>query len=230
MPTSPFANLPRFRPGSFWLLVAATAASAFVSDLPLARVLLLGAPFLGETALWQPLTAPLLFPDGQLAGLIGTALLQWLVGSQVEARLGTARYLGFVLGAAILGYLVLGLLGLAVPAVLAVPHGGTTPVDVAAVVAFGVVFARQPLALFGVLPLTSRSFAGLAVAFLLVPPLLRGAWPDVVPGLVAGCLALVVARRWQNRPASGKVGPRKGGGGKRPRHLRIVDGREQYLN
>ncbi|WP_434418625.1 hypothetical protein [Nannocystis pusilla] len=230
MSTSPFANLPRFRPGSFWLLVAATAASAFVSDLPVARLLLLGAPFVSEPAPWQPLTAPFLFPEGQLAGLIGTGLLQWLVGSRVEGRFGTARYLGLVLGAAVLGYLVLGLVGLAVPAALAAPHGGTTPVDIAAVVAFGVLFARDPMALFGALPITARSFAGVVVALLLLGPLLRDGWPAIVPGLVAAGLALVLVRRWQKRPASGKVGPRKGGGGKRPRHLRIVDGREQYLN
>jgi membrane associated rhomboid family serine protease len=229
VPTSPFSGLPRFRPASFWLLVAAAAASAFVSDLPLARHLQLGASFITDPAPWQPLTAPFLFPEGQLAGLIGTGLLQWFVGSPVEGRLGTARYLGLVLGAAIVGYLVLGLVGLAVPAALMLPHGGTTPVDLAALAAFGVLFAREPVSIFGVLPVTARSFAGVAVALLLLGPLLRGGWPDIVPGVVAAGLALVVARRWQKRPASGKVGPRKGGG-KRPRHLRIVDGREQYLN
>jgi membrane associated rhomboid family serine protease len=228
--TSPFANLPRFRPASFWLLVVATATSGFVSDLPLADRLLLGPSFVADPAPWQPLTAPFLFPDGQLAGLIGTALLQWFVGSRVEARLGPARYLGLVLGGAVLGYLALGLVGLAVPAALAVPHGGTVPIDIAAVVAFGVLFARDPLALFGLLPITARSFAGVAVALLLLGPLLRGGWPDIVPGLVAAGLALVVTRRWQKRPASGKVGPRKASKSKRPRHLRIVDGREQYLN
>jgi membrane associated rhomboid family serine protease len=228
--TSPFSALPRFRPGSFWLFVAAAAASAFVSDLPVARHLLLGAPFVTDPAPWQPLTAPLLFPEGQLAGLVGTGLLQWFVGSPVETRLGTARYLGLVFGAAVVGYLALGLVGLAVPSALAVPHGGTTPVDLAALAAFGVLFAREPVSIFGVLPVTARSFAAVAVALLLIGPLLRGGWPDILPGLVAAGLSLALARRWQKRPASGKVGPRKGGGGKRPRHLRIVDGREQYLN
>lgn len=230
MPTSPFSALPRFRPGSFWLFVVAGAASAFVSDLPLARHLLLGAPFLADPAPWQPLTAPFLFPEGKLAGLIGTGLLQWFVGSPVEARLGTARYLGLVLGAAVVGYLALGLCGLLVPAALAAPHGGTTPVDLAALAAFGVLFAREPVSVFGVLPVTARGFAGVVIALLLLGPLLRGGWPDIVPGLVAAGLALLVTRRWQKRPASGKVAPRKGAGGKRPRHLKIVGGREHYLN
>lgn len=226
--SSPFSALPRFRPGSFWLFVAVAAASAFVSDLPLADHLVLGPPFAASLALWQPLTAPLLFPEGQLTGLIGTALIQWFVGSPVEARLGTARYLGLVLGAAVLGYLVLGLLGLGVPAALSQPHGGTTPVDLAAIAVFGVLFAREPVSIFGVLPVTARSFAAVAVALLLLGPLLRGGWPDIVPGAVAVAIALLLARRWQKPAGSGTVGPRRAK--KRPRHLKIVDGREHYLN
>ena len=230
---SPFSALPRFGRGSFWLFVVVAAASAFVSDLPVARLLHLGPPFVGELALWQPLSAPFLFPEGQLGGLVGTGLLQWFVGSPVEARLGTARYLGLVFGGAVLGYLALGLLGLAVPAALTHPQGGSTPIDIAAVAAFGLAFAREPVSVFGVLPVTARGFAGVAAALLLLGPLLRDGWPAVVPGLIAGLFAVLLARRWRKAPASGKVGPRGGGGTgkpKRPRHLRIVDGREQYLN
>ena len=57
---------------------------------------------------------------------------------------------------------------------------------------------------------------------------LRGGWPDIVPGVVAAGFALVLARRWQKPRASGKVAPKSPG--KRPRHLRIVDGREHYYN
>lgn len=228
MPPSPLSALPRFRPASFWLFVVAGACSAFLADLPLAGQLVLGPAFAEAPALWQPLSAPFIFPEGQLAGLIGTGLLQWFVGSAVEGRIGAARYLAVALGGAVLGYLVLGLVGLGVPAALAAPHGGTTPVDVAALAAFGVLFAREPVSIFGVLPLTARSFAAVAGALLLLGPLLRGGWPDVVPGVVAAGLALVVARRWQKPRASGKVAPKSPG--KRPRHLRIVDGREHYYN
>jgi hypothetical protein len=83
---------------------------------------------------------------------------------------------------------------------------------------------------FGLLPVTARAFAGVVALLMLVGPLLRDGLAGVVPGVVALGVAVLVVRRWQNPPASGKVAPRKGGGGKRPRHLRIVDGREQYLN
>lgn len=232
MPPSPLSALPRFGRGSFWLFVVVAAASAFVSDLAVARQLHLGPGFAAARALWQPLTAPFLFPEGQLGGLIGTGLLQWFVGSPVEARLGSARYLALVLGSAVAGYLALGLLGLAVPAALALPQGGSTPIDIAAVAAFGLLLAHHPVSVFGVLPVGARGFAAAAAGLLLLGPLVRDGWPAIVPGVVAGLVALLVARRWRNAPASGKVGPRGGGkgAGKRPRHLRIVDGREKYLN
>lgn len=229
MPTSPLSALPRFQRGAFGLFVVATALSAFVSDLPAAGRLLLGRPFLDDLALWQPLSAALLYPDGRLAGLFGTLAVQWFVGSPVEARVGTARYLGLVLGCAALGYLALGLLGLAVPEALLVAQGGATPADLAAATAFGVLFAGQTLSLFGALPLKSQGLAALVVGLALVGPLVRGDWPAAVPGLFAALAAMLVARRWRAPASSGKVGPRRGGG-KRPRHLRVVDGREQYLN
>lgn len=225
MPLS-LAALPRFGPASFWLTIAVAATSAFVADTPLAGSLLVGPSFLGERALWEPLTAPFLFPDGKLGGLIATALLQWLVGSPVEARLGARRYLGLALGGAILGYLTLGLLGLAVPAALASAQGGSAPVDVAVLAAFGVLLAREPVSIFGVLPLTARSFAGAAAGLLLVGQLAREGWPGLVPCVVAGACGLLLARRWQSGRGSGKVAPP----GRRPRHLRIVGGREHYIH
>lgn len=229
MSSPSLSALPRFGRASFWLFLVAAATSAFVADLPLARALELGPAFVAELALWQPLSAPFLFPDGTMGGLIATALLQWFVGSPVEARLGSARYLGLVLGSAVLGYLGLGLLGFALPAALAVPQGGTSPLDAAALAAFAVLFARQPVALFGLLPLTSRSFAAVALGLLLLGQGARDGWPALVPVTLAAACALLLARRWQSGPASGKVPPR-GGPRPRPRHLRIVDGRERYLN
>lgn len=228
--SSPLHALPRFRRGGFWLFVAVAACSAFLADQPVAARLHLGPPFARDLALWQPLTAPFMYPDGQLTGLIGTAILQWFVGGPVEGRLGTARYVGLVLGCAVLGYLALGLLGLAVPEALARPHGGAVPADIAAVAAFGLLFAREPVSVFGLLPVTARGFAVVVALLMLVGPLLRDGWTGLVPGAVALGVSALVVRRWQKPAASGKVAPRKGGGGKRPRHLRIVDGRERYLN
>ncbi len=214
------AGLPRFHRGGFWLFVIAAATSALLADHPLAPQLLLDRHFAADLALWQPLTAIVLFPEGQLAGLVGTLLLQWFIGGHLEERWGTARYLTFILLPALAGYLALGLLGLAVPFALAVPTGGTLPADLAAVVGFGVVFARQPVQLFGALPISGRGLAGLVTALMLISPLLRGAWPHAVPTAVAAAVALGLAWRWRTPPSSGKVAARAGG--RKPNHLRVV--------
>ena len=99
------AGLPRFHRGGFWLFVIAASVSALLADHPLAGQLLLDTHFAVDLALWQPLTAIALFPEGQLAGLVGTLLLQWFIGGHLEAQWGTARYLTFVLLPAFAGYL-----------------------------------------------------------------------------------------------------------------------------
>lgn len=212
--------LPKFQRGGFWLFIAALITSALLADQPVADRLTLGRPFADSLALWQPLSAVLVFPNGSLGGLVGTLLLQWFVGGHLEARWGTARYLTFILGAAVFGYLVLGLVGLGVPAALAWPQGGTTPADLAAVVGFGVVHARQPVQLFGALPITGRGLAGILAAVMILAPLIRESWPGAVHLAAAAALAWLLAWRWRPSADSGKVAPRAGG--RRPRHLQVV--------
>ena len=221
---SVLAGLPRFHRGGFWLFVVAAAASALLSDHPLAEQLLLNNHFAADLALWQPLSAVVLFPDGQLAGLVGTLLLPWFFGGHLEAQWGTPRYLTFIILSAVTGYLALALLGLAVPLALAVPTGGTLPADLAAVVGFGVVFGRQPVQLFGALPISGRGLAALVVALMLAGPLLRGLWPHTIPTAVAAAVALGLAWRWRTPPSSGKVAARAGGRkpNQRRDHLRVV--------
>jgi len=83
-----------------------------------------------------------------------------------------------------------------------------------------VVFARQPVQLFGALPISGRGLAGLVTALMLMGPLLRGAWPHAVPVAVAAAVALGLAWRWRTPPSSGKVAARAGG--RKPNHLRVV--------
>lgn len=218
--SSILAGLPRFQRGGLWLFLIVVATSALLSDHPLAPQLLLDLLFPQELALWQPLTAVFLFPNGHLGGLLGTFLLQWFIGSHLEAKWGTARYLTFVLAPAMLGYLALALLSLAMPAAVAMPIGGTAPADVAAVVGFGVVFGRLPVQLFGALPVSARAFAGFMTALLVAGPMFAGLYTHAIPPAVAAALALGLALRWRTPPSSGKVAARKGG--RKPSHLRVV--------
>ncbi len=216
--SSILAAVPKFQRGGFWLFVVAAAASAFLADHPISSQLTLNTNFLA-LSLWQPVTAAVVFPDGQLGGLLGTLALQWFVGGQLEAVWGTRRYLAVVVGSGVLGYAVAGALAWAVPAVLATPLGGTLPLDLAAVVAFGVVHGRRPLQLLGALPISGAGLAGLVTALLVLGPLIRGAWPAVIPLLTAALCALLVAWRWHGPASSGKVGP---GSRRRKSHLRVV--------
>ena len=221
------SSLPKFHRGGFWLFIAALVASATLADQPVAADLVLGRPFADRLALWQPLSAVLVFPNGSLGGLVGTLLIQWFVGGHLEARWGTRRYLTYILACAVLGYLVLGLVGLAVPAALVIAQGGTAPADLAAVVGFGVVYARQPVQLFGALPITGRGLAALLVAVMVLAPLLREGWPGSLPLAVAAALAWLWAWRWRPSADSGKVAAR---GSRRPRHLRVVKTPAKLLN
>lgn len=213
-----FAGLPRFGRGALIYFLVIALLNMIVADQPIAARLTLGPGFLGGE-LWQPLSAAFLFPDGRQAGVLGTLLVQWILGSPLERRWGAARYLGLCVGAGVFGHLVLALVGLALPAALAQPVGGSIPGDMAALVAFGVVFGRRQFDLFGVFPFTGRSLAALAGGLALVAPLLRGdPWPVIVPTAAAMLLAfLVVARPWRRGPASGKLAKKR----KRD-HLRVI--------
>ena len=219
--TSILSGLPKFQPGAFWLFVVTLITSAVLADQPVAASLALGRPFADQLALWQPLSAVFLFPNGTLTGLVGTLLLQWFVAGHLEVRWGTARYLTFAVGSAVFGYLALGRLGLPAPAALASPHGGTPPADLAVVIGFGFVYGRAPMQLFGALPISARAFAGVLTGVLVLAPLLRGNWPETVPPAAAAALAGLLAWRWRLSGDSGKVAPR-GNKKQRPRHLEVV--------
>ncbi|MCA9718436.1 MAG: rhomboid family intramembrane serine protease [Myxococcales bacterium] len=234
-----FASLPKFRRGPFWLFLVTLIATLLLADrAEISSKLLLNGEFSGSLYLWQPLTSLFLFPDGQLGGLFLTLIVQWFLAGHLEAAWGTRRYVGFVVACAFAGTLATALLGLAVPAVSALAIGGSTGMDLAALIGFAVVFARQPLQLFGALPIKGFTIGILAAFLALAGPLLRGEpWPYLIPtGITLLVAYLAAAQPWRATGKSGKVGPRAGRRGARdarhkPRknrktgrkgHLRVV--------
>ena len=216
-----FGGLPPFHRGTFGLFVAAALCTALLADRPLAEALILHPALLwrGE-GLWQPVTANFLFPEGHAGGLLFTLAVQWFLGGAVESAWGTGRYLLVVLGCGVGAYLVPVALAPLIPEVGAVAVGGMTPIDLVAVTAFGVMFGRQPLRLFGALPLSARGIAMLAVGVSVVGPLLRGApWPEVLP-LVAAVIwsLLFLLRPWRKMR---RIGRRRSRRPKRD-HLQVV--------
>jgi hypothetical protein len=223
--------LPKFGRGSFVIFLVALLLSAILADQPSAKLLVLDPrAFARAEALWAPLSACFIFREGELFGLVGTLVVQWLLGSLLEGFWGTRRYLLFAIGCGLAGYLSIALLGLLLPAVQAVQVAGTTPIDLAAVVAFGVVFGRRQLNILGLLPLSSRGLALLICCVALVSPLARGApWPKVVPWAVSMLVALLITTQpWRRLASSGKLGGR--GKARRRSHLQVVKPDKSQLN
>ena len=225
-----FASLPKFHRGAFWLFATVAVASALLADQPAGDALRHGPGFTRDLALWQPLTANFVFPNGALGGLIGTAAAQWLIAGNLESFWGTRRYLVFALACGTAGYLVAALVGFAVPEVAAQTLGGSSPIDLAAIVAYGIVFARRRFNLLGALPLTARSLMIAVVVISIAAPLARGApWPELIPTVVAMIVAaLWVTQPWRRGGNSGKL--RKPPKKSRPRHLRVVRSDDRVLH
>lgn len=215
--------LPRFRRGAFILFLVTAVLSAILADQPAGALLVLhpGGIFSGE-GIWQPLTANVVFTEGDVGLVFGTLVVQWFIGSELEGFWGTRKYVTLVVACGVAGYLVSSMLGAFVPAVAAVPVGGSTPMDLAAVAAFGVVMGKRPLRVLAVLPLSARGLSILVLSICVISPLARGApWPVVVPWLVAIAGAvLATTQPWRRMRDSGKLRGRKN---KRKRdHLRVV--------
>lgn len=225
-----FAALPRFHRGALGIFALTALATAGLGDRPIGDALRLQPEQLyALQGLWQPLTANFVYPEGDAGFLLGTLLIQWFFGSQLEGFWGTRRYLVLVLSCGTVGYLVY---ALASPWLPAVPHGGATAMDLAALTAFGVVFGTRMMSMLGALEIRARTLAAILVALGVIAPLFKGApWPFVVPWLVAIGGALVVTLQpWRRTGDSGKVTRPKAKGKTRAKHLRVVERDPELLN
>jgi membrane associated rhomboid family serine protease len=128
--------------------------------------------------------------------LVLHALVLWMFVPTLERFWGTARFYRFVAITSLVatavgcgfGYLI-GDLGTAV--------SGLDPFIYAAIVAFGIVYARQPVQFFGVLPLTGRQLMYGILAFLALSIVLSQRWPDGAAYAAAILAAvLLTSKRW----------------------------------
>ncbi len=230
MSNNPFASLPKFGRGSFAIFLVAAVLSAMLGDQPVAhQLVLLPGDVLSGRELWTPITANFMFPNNELIGLLGTGFAQWFIGSQLEAFWGTKKYVTLVLSAGVAGYVAAVLVGALSTTAAGIEVGGSVPMDLAAITAFGFVFANRQLRLLASLPLSVKGFALLLVGLSLVIPLLRGSpWPTIVPLLVAVAVAAAaVTQPWRRLRDSGKLrGPVKA----KKRHLKVVGPDSKLLN
>jgi membrane associated rhomboid family serine protease len=109
------------------------------------------------------------FLEVDFIGLLLHALMMWMFVPTLERFWGTPRFLRFAAITTLVGNAV----GVGVGYLLGghwhgMPINGLDPFIYAAIVAFGVVYARQPVQFFGVLPLTGRQLMYGFIGFLLL--------------------------------------------------------------
>ena len=138
-------------------------------------------PAVAMGELWQPLTS--LFVHLDLWGFVFDLIGLWFVGATVERSLGRGRFLLIFFGAGLLANIVVALLLLA----LAHPsiYAGCGDSVLALFVAFGVLFGRTQVRVFGSLALQARILSLILVGMSLISALAQAAWPSLAGTVVA---------------------------------------------
>jgi hypothetical protein len=114
----------------------------------------------------------------------------------LERFWGTARFYRFVAITSLVGAVAGCAFGLAMHHMDA-SVSGLNPFIYASIVAFGIVYARQPVQFFGVLPLTGRQLMYGFLAFLTLYVVATGAWANGVAfGAAMLAAAILTSKRW----------------------------------
>jgi len=139
---------------------------------------------------WTLVTSPLLEIDF-FALILGMFML-WAFVPTLERFWGTTRFYRFVVITSIAGTLAGTLVGLATGRDVAI--SGLSPFIWASVVAFGIVYAKQPVQFFGVLPLSGRQLMYGFIGFLILFIGLQGLWEKGASFDATGDLLLRMTR------------------------------------
>jgi membrane associated rhomboid family serine protease len=146
-----------------------------------------------EGKVWTLVTAPLL--EIRFISLIFQVLILWMFIPTLERFWGTGRFLRFAAMTSIAGTIGGTLVGLALGTNVAI--AGLDSFVYASIVAFGIIYARQPVQFFGVLPLTGRQLMYGILGFLLLFIVLQQAWEEGAGFASSIALtALLTSQRW----------------------------------
>ena len=135
------------------------------------------------------------FVERNFLPLLLHALVLWMFVPTLERFWGTPRFYRFVAITSVAGTIAGVAMGLATGR--PVPILGLSPFVYASVVAFGIVYARQPVQFFGVLPLTGRQMMYGFMGFLVLFITLQGLWEkgaSFAGAMIAA--ALLTSKRW----------------------------------
>ena len=142
---------------------------------------------------WTIFTSPFLEPSFFQLLLIGFMMFSFV--PTLERFWGQARFYRFVAATSIAGVVCGVVLGKLIG--VDAPIHGLSPFVWGTMVAYGVVYARQPVQIWGVLPLTGRQMMWGFIAFLTLFVVLQQRWWDGA-AYAGGMLtaAIIVSKRW----------------------------------
>ena len=160
---------------------------------------------------WTLATSP--FLENHFITLLLNTMMLWMFVPTLERFWGTPRFYRFFAITSLVGTLA----GTGFGALIGggEPILGLSPFINSAIVAFGIVYARQPVQFFGVLPLTGRQFMFGFIAFLILFVTLQQFWQLGVAFAAAmigaalmtskRCSPGLVWRRWRIARARAKL-------------------------
>lgn len=191
-----------------------------------------------EGRIWTLVTGP--FIELRIFGLVFQGLMIWMMLPALERWWGPRRFALFVGLTALAGTVAGTLMGVVTGR--NVPIVGLDPTLFASAIAFGILYARQPIQFFGVLPMTGRQFMYGMLALVAVFILIGQQWEEgaamgaamlVAAGITSGRVdPIAIWRRWRYDRARSHLSvvppPPPSGGGKGKRGGSKTD--ERYLN
>lgn len=130
-----------------------------------------------EFKFWQIFTSP--FLEVEFIGVLFQGFMLWMFLPSLERWWGTKRFLKFAAVTSVTGVVVGTLAAVLIPSVPdAYPITGLDPLIYASIVAYGTLFANQPIRFFGVIPMTGRQLTIGISCFMLVMVVVGQAWAE----------------------------------------------------
>lgn len=143
--------------------------------------------------IWTLVTGPLL--EVSFFSLLLNGFMLWMFVPTLERFWGETRFIRFVAITSIVGSLAGVVLGKLIGRDDLIY--GLSPFTFASIVAFGIIYARQPVQFFGVLPLTGRQMMYGFLGFLTLFIVLQGFWTRGAADAGAMLAAVImVSKRW----------------------------------
>ena len=187
----------RLTPGAAWLVgILAVVfliflfANATLKQAVTEWLVLTPYSALHDFHLWKLFTSAVVYPSSAVLAFLLDGLMLFMFVPVIERWWGTKRFITFVVATMFVGNLAAAAVGLAVAPNMAI--FGLGPFIFASVVAFGVLFADQPVQLFGVMPIKGRSLAIGAAALMALMVLLERDWVRGAGSFAAMGLAYVM--------------------------------------